>query len=98
MERQRRPRLDCLLRSDSLTDDPRSRGNALHVRRRRDFQISFARRWRDDNYSTSPGPLRGLFFYEGLPMSLYFPSTDECSRHTIFPGVEILTCAAEKMM
>jgi quercetin dioxygenase-like cupin family protein len=31
-------------------------------------------------------------------VSLYFPSPDECSRHTIFPGVSIVTCAAEKMM
>jgi quercetin dioxygenase-like cupin family protein len=31
-------------------------------------------------------------------MSLYFPSPDECSRHTIFPGVHIRTCAAERMM
>ena len=31
-------------------------------------------------------------------MSLYFPATDELSRHTIFPGVTIATCAAEKMM
>lgn len=31
-------------------------------------------------------------------MSLYFPGPDEQSRHTIFPGVRITTCAAEKMM
>jgi quercetin dioxygenase-like cupin family protein len=31
-------------------------------------------------------------------MSLYFPTTDEFGRHTIFPGVRIQTCAAEKMM
>jgi quercetin dioxygenase-like cupin family protein len=31
-------------------------------------------------------------------MSLYFPTADECSRHTIFPGVSIATCAAERMM
>ena len=31
-------------------------------------------------------------------MSKYFPEPDECSRHTIFPGVHIRTCAAEKMM
>src|SRR5262245_19795491 len=31
-------------------------------------------------------------------MSLYFPSPEECSRHTIFPGVCIQTCSAEKMM
>jgi quercetin dioxygenase-like cupin family protein len=31
-------------------------------------------------------------------MSHYFPSTEECSRHTIYPGVTIRTCAAEKMM
>jgi quercetin dioxygenase-like cupin family protein len=31
-------------------------------------------------------------------MSTYFPTADECARHTIFPGVHIRTCAAEKMM
>lgn len=31
-------------------------------------------------------------------MSLYFPSPDEMGRHTIFPGVTIQTCAAERMM
>ena len=31
-------------------------------------------------------------------MSLFFPSPDEMSRHTIFPGVRIQTCAVEKMM
>ena len=31
-------------------------------------------------------------------MSLYFPTAEECSRHTIFPGVTVRTCAAEKMM
>jgi quercetin dioxygenase-like cupin family protein len=31
-------------------------------------------------------------------MSLYFPSAAEMSKHTIFPGVTIQTCAAEKMM
>jgi quercetin dioxygenase-like cupin family protein len=31
-------------------------------------------------------------------MSRYFPSANECSRHTIFPGVHIRTCSAEKMM
>jgi quercetin dioxygenase-like cupin family protein len=31
-------------------------------------------------------------------MSLYFPTADECSRHAIFPGVQVTTCAAEKMM
>lgn len=31
-------------------------------------------------------------------MSLYFPTADECARHTIFPGVNIQTCTAEKMM
>jgi quercetin dioxygenase-like cupin family protein len=33
-----------------------------------------------------------------LAMSDYFPTADECSRHTIFPGVQIRTCAAERMM
>lgn len=31
-------------------------------------------------------------------MSMYFPTAAELSRHTIFPGVHIQTCAAEKMM
>jgi len=31
-------------------------------------------------------------------MSLYFPTPDECSAHTIFPGVTIRTCAADRMM
>jgi quercetin dioxygenase-like cupin family protein len=31
-------------------------------------------------------------------MSLYFPAPEECSRHTIFPGVRIRTCAADRMM
>jgi quercetin dioxygenase-like cupin family protein len=31
-------------------------------------------------------------------MSLYFPGPDELARHTIFPGVNIRTCAAERMM
>ncbi len=31
-------------------------------------------------------------------MSLFFPTPDECARHTIFPGVDIRTCALEKMM
>lgn len=31
-------------------------------------------------------------------MSKYFPTPDECSRHAIFPGVQIRTAAAEKMM
>jgi quercetin dioxygenase-like cupin family protein len=31
-------------------------------------------------------------------MSLYFPTAAEHAQHTIFPGVTIFTCAAEKMM
>jgi quercetin dioxygenase-like cupin family protein len=31
-------------------------------------------------------------------MSKYFPSPQECSRHTIFPGVHIRTAATERMM
>jgi quercetin dioxygenase-like cupin family protein len=31
-------------------------------------------------------------------MSLYFPTADECAYHTIFPGVNIQTCAADRMM
>jgi quercetin dioxygenase-like cupin family protein len=31
-------------------------------------------------------------------MSTFFPEPSECGRHTIFPGVHIRTCAADKMM
>jgi quercetin dioxygenase-like cupin family protein len=31
-------------------------------------------------------------------VSVFFPTAEECSRHTIFAGVHIRTCAAEKMM
>lgn len=31
-------------------------------------------------------------------MSLYFPEGGDLSRHQIFPGVTIQTCAGEKMM
>jgi quercetin dioxygenase-like cupin family protein len=31
-------------------------------------------------------------------MSLYFPTPEECSQRTIFPGVQIRACAAERMM
>jgi quercetin dioxygenase-like cupin family protein len=31
-------------------------------------------------------------------MSLFFPTAEEMSRHTIFPGVQIQTCAAERLM
>jgi quercetin dioxygenase-like cupin family protein len=31
-------------------------------------------------------------------MSYFFPTADECGRHTIFPGVHIQSCAADKMM
>jgi len=31
-------------------------------------------------------------------MSLFFPTPDEYSRHHIFPGVTVSTCAAEKLM
>ncbi|GIW82666.1 MAG: hypothetical protein KatS3mg105_4473 [Gemmatales bacterium] len=31
-------------------------------------------------------------------MSLYFPTHDDCSQHTIFPGVRIRTCSCDKMM
>jgi quercetin dioxygenase-like cupin family protein len=30
--------------------------------------------------------------------SSFFPAADQCARHTIFPGVHIRTCAAQKMM
>jgi unsaturated pyranuronate lyase len=31
-------------------------------------------------------------------MSRYFPSGNECARHTIFPGVHIRTAAGERTM
>ena len=31
-------------------------------------------------------------------MSLYFPTAEECSHKTIFPGVTIAACAAPRMM
>jgi quercetin dioxygenase-like cupin family protein len=31
-------------------------------------------------------------------VSQYFPTADECSRHTIFPGVTVQTCSGERMM
>jgi len=31
-------------------------------------------------------------------VSLYFPTDAEFAHHTIFPGVHIRTCSAEKMM
>jgi quercetin dioxygenase-like cupin family protein len=31
-------------------------------------------------------------------VSQYFPTAADLSRHTIFPGVTIQTCSAEKMM
>jgi quercetin dioxygenase-like cupin family protein len=31
-------------------------------------------------------------------MSLYFPAATELTRRSIFPGVNIATCCAEKMM
>lgn len=31
-------------------------------------------------------------------MSLYFPTPEECGRHTIFPGVHIRTTSCDKMM
>src|SRR5262249_15238276 len=34
----------------------------------------------------------------GASMSQYFPTPEQCARHTIFPGVHIATCTAEKMM
>src|SRR5438105_5651017 len=33
-----------------------------------------------------------------ITMSRYFPTADEGAHHTIFPGVHIKTCAADKMM
>jgi quercetin dioxygenase-like cupin family protein len=29
---------------------------------------------------------------------LYFPTPEECGRHTIFPGVHVRTAAADRMM
>ena len=31
-------------------------------------------------------------------MSLFFPTAEEYARHTIFPGVTVRTCSAERMM
>jgi quercetin dioxygenase-like cupin family protein len=31
-------------------------------------------------------------------MSRYFPTPEECSRHPIFPGVEVRTAVCEKLM
>jgi quercetin dioxygenase-like cupin family protein len=31
-------------------------------------------------------------------VSLFFPTPDECARHTIFPGVDIRTCSLDKLM
>ena len=31
-------------------------------------------------------------------MSRFFPTADEMSQHTIFPGVTVRTCAGERMM
>jgi quercetin dioxygenase-like cupin family protein len=31
-------------------------------------------------------------------VSKYFPAPEECSKHTIFPGVHIRTAATERMM
>jgi quercetin dioxygenase-like cupin family protein len=39
-----------------------------------------------------------LFLFPGPAMSLFFPTSAELGRHTIFPGVHIQTAAAEQMM
>jgi quercetin dioxygenase-like cupin family protein len=39
-----------------------------------------------------------VMIFRDSTMSLFFPNADELSRHTIFPGVHIQTCAADKMM
>lgn len=31
-------------------------------------------------------------------MSYYFPTSEDCSHHNIFPGVEIHACAGKEMM
>jgi quercetin dioxygenase-like cupin family protein len=31
-------------------------------------------------------------------MSRFFPTAEEFSRHTIFPGVQVRTCACERLM
>jgi quercetin dioxygenase-like cupin family protein len=38
------------------------------------------------------------FGFPSFEVSLYFPAPDELAHHTIFPGVTIATCAAEKLM
>jgi quercetin dioxygenase-like cupin family protein len=35
---------------------------------------------------------------KGVERSKYFPEPQDCSRHTIFPGVHIRTAATERMM
>src|SRR6266545_5401683 len=41
---------------------------------------------------------RSSFCFGAPLMSLFFPTPEEGARHTIFPGVTIRTCAAERMM
>src|SRR5262249_54766449 len=36
--------------------------------------------------------------YSAFAMTSYFPTPDECGHHTIFPGVQIRTCAGDKLM
>jgi quercetin dioxygenase-like cupin family protein len=33
-----------------------------------------------------------------VTVSRYFPTADECARHTIFPGVHIRSCCTDKLM
>jgi quercetin dioxygenase-like cupin family protein len=39
-----------------------------------------------------------VVFTREEPMSLFFPTPEEYSRHRIFPGVTVRTCAAERLM
>src|SRR5262249_51124972 len=50
----------------------------------------------DTRGATGPARLAGPT--PGVSVSKFFPEPDECSRHTIFPGVHIRTAATERMM
>src|SRR5437016_5295036 len=48
---------------------------------------------------TSQARLKVCNFLSGATaMSLYFPTDADCAHHTIFPGVTVQTCSADKMM
>jgi unsaturated pyranuronate lyase len=39
-----------------------------------------------------------LFSFSEDAVSRFFPSPEECARHTIFPGVTIRTCKTDRLM